>query len=115
MKKLNEIIQWMSLFFATVAVVLATVLLISACENANANSGGCEGGTCEENPSCHCEFKMSEPKFFSGNKCSDEYPVMQGHMPVKLPNGQVVAGVQCRKIEHKCDCGHDHETAGHAE
>lgn len=82
-------------------------LLVAGCEKANANdtAGGCEGGSCEHH-ACHCEFKMSEPKYFSGNLCSDEFPVMQGHKMVKLPNGQVVAGVQCRAIVHKCDCGH---------
>lgn len=95
--------------FRIIPFLMLVTLFVSGCENANANSGSekpsCEGGVCEEH-ACHCEMKMSAPQYFSGEKCSDEYPVMQGHTPVKLPNGQIVRGVMCRKIEHKCGCDH---------
>lgn len=87
-------------------LLLLAVLFLAGCEKANANdtAGGCEGGTCEEH-ACHCEMKMSEMKNFTGNLCPEEFPVMQGHRPVSY-KGQIVQGVQCRAIVHKCDCDH---------
>lgn len=77
-------------------------LLLSSCNQDASASEGCEGGACEHHEH-HCEVKLSKPEYFSGNGCPVGEYLMQGHQSVKLPNGNVVAGVRCVKIEQKCE------------
>lgn len=85
----------------TILFLILTALACTGCTEAI--SQDTETVTHEEH-ACHCSVKASKPEYFPGEACPMGDYFMQGHQMVKTPQGQIVRGVRCAKLEHTCHC-----------